>query len=82
MFKRIDESTFLSKLIENLSGVLARQRGLPIVIGIVLIIVAFIAQIIEVYVPSQTLEVIGVILHHVGLLTALIGLLLAEPLGK
>lgn len=82
MFKRIDESTFLSRLIENISSILAKQRGLPIVIGIGFIIVAFVVQIIEVYTPSQPLEVVGIIFHHMGVLTALIGLLLAEPLGK
>jgi hypothetical protein len=82
MFKWIDESTRISRLIENLSSLLARQRGLPVVIGIVLLILAFIAQAVEIYVPSQALELVGVILHYTGILIALIGSLLAEPLGK
>ena len=82
MFRRIDRSSTLSNFIENLSTLLARQRGLPVVLGIVLVIVSFVAQGINVGVESQTLELIGVITLHVGVLIALIGLLLAEPLGK
>jgi hypothetical protein len=53
-----------------------------VVIGIALVIVSFIIQLIEVYTESRLLEVIGVITLNVGILTALIGLLMAEPLGK
>ena len=82
MFKRIDQSPTLARLIERLSSILARQRGLPVVIGIALIIVSFIIQLIEVYAESRVLELIGVITLNVGILAALIGLLMAEPLGK
>ena len=82
MFKRIDQSPTLARLIERLSSMLAKQRGLPVVIGIVLLIVSFIIQLIEVYTESRVLELIGVITLNVGILTALIGLLMAEPLGK
>ena len=82
MFKRIDHSPRLAKLIELMSSFLAKRRGLPVVIGIVLIIVAFVIQLIEVYAPSQFLEVIAIIAQNVGILAALIGLLMAEPLGK
>jgi len=82
MFKRIDQSPTLARLIERLSTLLAKQRGLPVVIGILLVIVSFIIQLIEVYTESRLLELIGIITLNVGLLTALIGLLMAEPLGK
>jgi hypothetical protein len=65
-----------------MSTLLAKQRGLPVVIGIALVIVSFVVQVIDVYVQSQLLNLIGVVSLHVGLLAALIGLLLAEPLGK
>ncbi|MBC7814700.1 MAG: hypothetical protein H7175_26320 [Burkholderiales bacterium] len=82
MFKRIDQSPTLARLIERLSALLAKQRGLPVVIGILLVIVSFIIQLVEVYTESRLLELIGIITLNVGLLTALIGLLMAEPLGK
>ncbi|MCA0453044.1 MAG: hypothetical protein LCI00_03615 [Chloroflexi bacterium] len=82
MFKRIDESGWLAKRIASLSEFMAKRRGLPVVIGIVLIIISFVIQLIDVYAVSQPLRLIGVITLNVGILTSLIGLLLADPLGK
>lgn len=82
MFKRIDRSPTLARLLENLSATLARQRGLPIVIGVLLVAVSFIIQLVNVASPSQTLDLLWTITLHVGLLSALIGLLMVEPLGQ
>lgn len=82
MFKRIDRSPALARLLERISASLARQRGLPIVLGFLLVAVSFVVQLINVYSPSQTLDLIWTITHHVGLLFALIGLLVVEPLGQ
>lgn len=82
MFKRIDQSPALARLIERLSTFLARRRGLPVVIGILLVIVSFVLQVIDVYAVSPPLRLIAVILQNAGILMGLIGLLLAEPLGK
>jgi hypothetical protein len=82
MFKRIDRSSRLARMIASLSEFMAKRRGLPVVIGIGLVIISFIIQILDVYAESQALHLIGVILQNVGILTALIGLLLSEPLGK
>jgi|FLYN01.1.fsa_nt_gi hypothetical protein len=82
MFRQIDRSPRLAKLIEYISTLMAKQRGLPVVIGVGLVIVSFIIQVVDVYVQSRFLELVGVITLHVGILAGLIGLLLAEPLGK
>lgn len=82
MFKKIDESTWLANRIASLSEFIAKRRGLPVIIGIVLVIISFVIQVLDVYSESQLLHLLGVIFHHVGILTALIGLLLADPLGK
>lgn len=82
MLKRIDESQFLSNILQKFSNGLARQRGLPIVVGIALIIVSFVLQSIDVFTDSNLLELLGVVTHHLGVLIALIGLLLSAPLGK
>ncbi len=82
MFKRIDRSPALARLLENLSAALARQRGLPILIGVLLVGISFIVQLVNVYNPSQALDLLWTITHHVGLLFALIGLLMVEPLGQ
>lgn len=82
MFKGIDRSPALSRLIENLSAGLAKKRGLPIVIGVALIALSFIIQIINFIVPIALLDLLWSITHHIGLLTALIGIMLVEPLGQ
>ncbi|MBI5669859.1 MAG: hypothetical protein HZC41_17825 [Chloroflexi bacterium] len=82
MFRRIDRSPFLARWIERLSTFLARRRGLPVVIGILLVVVSFVLQVVDVYAVSQALRLLAVVFQNVGILLALIGLLLAEPLGK
>ncbi len=82
MFRGIDRSTGLARLIERLSAGLARRRGLPIVFGALLILISFIIQLVDYSVGSRTLALLWTITHHVGLLLALIGILLVEPLGK
>lgn len=82
MFKRIDRSPSLSRLLEQVSTSLAQQRGLPVIIGLVFIIVAFIVQIVSIAFPSPLLELVWAIALHVGLIIALIGLLLVQPLGQ
>ena len=82
MFKFIDRSPLLARLLENLSAALARQRGLPIVVGVILVAVSFVIQLVNVFSPSQALDLAWTITHHLGLLFALIGLLMVEPLGQ
>jgi hypothetical protein len=82
MFKRIDRSPSLARLLERISSTLARQRGLPIVIGVLLIAISFVIDLMNVAAPSQTLDMIWSITHHLGLMIAFIGLLLIEPLGR
>jgi hypothetical protein len=82
MLRWIDRSPALARLIERMSAFLARQRGLPVVVGVLLIAVSFVIQLVNVYTPSQTLDLLWTITHHAGLIVALIGLLLVEPLGQ
>jgi lipid-A-disaccharide synthase-like uncharacterized protein len=82
MFKWINESHALARFLERLSATMAKQRGLPIVIGVLLVAVGFVVQLINIANPSKTLELIWAITLHGGLLLALIGILLVEPLGQ
>jgi hypothetical protein len=82
MFKRIDRSPALARFLEQLSAALARRRGLPIMLGVLLVAISFVVQLIDVYSPSQALDLIWTITHHLGLLVALIGVLVVEPLGQ
>lgn len=82
MLKKIDSSQFLVRFLEKLSTLLARRRGLPTVVGVLLISSGFVVELINVGMDLQSLELIHIILRNVGVLVALIGLLLAEPLGE
>lgn len=82
MFRRIDRSEALSKFFVWFTNFMAKRRGLPIIIGIALVVVSFVLQAIEVYADSQILQLAGVIVLHTGVLLALIGLLLSEALGS
>ena len=81
MLKRIDSSQFLVRILERMSTLLARRRGLPVVIGIVLIAIGFLFEVATVALGMESLAIIHVIFRNVGVLVALIGLLLSEPLG-
>jgi hypothetical protein len=82
MFRRIDRSPFLARLIASVSEFMARRRGLPVVCGIALVIISFVLQLFDVYVDSTLLQLCAVVTLNGGILIALIGLVLAQPLGK
>ncbi|MDQ7034240.1 MAG: hypothetical protein Q9P01_05230 [Anaerolineae bacterium] len=81
MFKRIDESQFLIAMLKKLSDFLARQRALPSVIGIAFVAASAILEIINLGLNSTFLQVFQIFFHYVGIITALIGLLVIQPLG-
>lgn len=82
MFKRLDQSSAVAKIIASVSEFMAKRRGLPVVIGIVIVALSFVIQLIDAFAPSRFLNVLGVVMQNLGILTALVGLLLAEALGK
>lgn len=80
--RRIDQSSAIARLLERFSSGLARQRGLPVVIGIILLVISFVVHLAGINAPSTTLDLIWSITHHLGLVIAFVGLLLIEPLGR
>lgn len=82
MFKSFDRSARFAKFLENLSSTLARQRGLPVVIGVGLIIISFIVHLMTFVSDAPLLDFVWTVTHHLGLIIALIGILLVEPLGQ
>jgi hypothetical protein len=81
MLRRLDQSEFLINLVNRLSDFLARRRGLPIIVGIVFIAIGFVLQLLNVAIGSNVLDILQIIFHDVGLILALVGILLTEPLG-
>ena len=81
MLKLIDRSPLIARLLELTATAMIRQRGLPVLIGIVFVIISFVVQTVNVFAGNMVLELIGVVVLHLGILFALIGLLMAEALG-
>ena len=75
MFRWIDRSPLLARLFERITATLARQTGLLAVIGLLLIIVSFVIHLISLALPHPALD-------HLGIIIAIIGILLVEPLGR
>jgi hypothetical protein len=80
--KQIDRSPLLIRLLETVSGLLAKQRGLPIVVGIFLIVLGAVLEFLNVAFESKAVEMVEIILRNFGLVSALVGILLLEPLGR
>ncbi|MEL6148206.1 MAG: hypothetical protein AAFV33_24755 [Chloroflexota bacterium] len=77
-----DRAGWLNQLIDTLSDRVAERLGLIPVTGIIIALVGFILLLANVFVDTRWLEFPGVLLQGLGIITSLIGLLLAEPLGK
>ncbi len=82
MLRRLDESPVLNRLLQNVSTRMAKQRGLPVVIGIAMVLISMLVALLNVYLESKLVSAIYFILHDGGIVVALIGLLMVEPLGK
>lgn len=77
----LDGSRPLYRFIAFISEALAARRGLLPLIGIGLTIVGFILLIANVFATHWVVELAGVLFQGLGIIIALIGLLLIEPLG-
>jgi flagellar motor component MotA len=82
MRRWLDESKQIARLIDTLSNSLAKRQGLVPLIGILLALIGFIILLVNIFVPHRALELVGLSLQSIGIIAALIGLLLSEPLGK
>lgn len=82
MFKNLDRSKRVSRMLDQVSNTTAQRRGVPVIVGIGFVIASLILQSIGVYSDSRAVDLLGVICLHLGVLTALIGILLFAPLGK
>ena len=80
--KQVDQSSSLISLLTRLSSWLSKQRGLPIVIGIIFIAGGGILEFVNILYNNPLVSMIEVIFHHFGLITALVGIALLEPLGR
>lgn len=80
--ERLNRSSRLGGLISFFSGYLANYRGVPILFGIVSVIISLVLQLAGVIAELHAVTIAGIVILHLGLMVTLIGILLAEPLGK
>lgn len=80
--KMLDRSPILIRMLETISAFLAKQRGLPIVIGIIFITGGGILEFLNVAFEQKWITMIEVAFRNFGLVSALVGILLLEPLGR
>lgn len=90
MFKRVDESERLSNFILRISTALAARRGLPMIVGVGIILVSGLCWglilpllvVLDEIASGWLLLCLPLFLFYLGLLIALIGIMLAVPLGE
>ncbi len=78
----LDRLPQIKALIKWLSATLAAQRGLPLIIAIVLIVVSFILYLTAAVTGNSLLSVCSVSVLYLALLIGFVGMLLAAPLGR
>jgi len=81
MFRWIDRSPFLNRLIPRLTSVFSKNRGLPILLGVALFVIGFVLEVINYALQIPILDLAQILFRNIGILTALIGFMLVEPLG-
>lgn len=82
MLKKLDQSRRLSRFLNWLSNALAQKRGLPVLLGLGLIILGFMCELLGLLAANRLLDLAALLAHNLGVLIAIGGLLLATPLGK
>ena len=66
----------LNRLIDYLSNQLAKRRGLPVLLGIGLVILNYVFQ----FIPGLRVLTTGNLLLHLGVVVGLLGILLGDIL--
>jgi hypothetical protein len=79
---RLNRSRVLGRLIAFVSVRLAQHRGVPILLGIILVVLSWLLHIIAALTSSATWQFIAFTTLHLAIFVGLLGVLLAEPLGK
>ena len=78
----LDRLPQIKALIKWLSATLAAQRGLPLIVAIVFIVISLLLHIWAAVSHNEIVMLCADSVLHIGLLIGLIGVLLAAPLGR
>lgn len=82
MFRLIDRSKWLIRLLEKISNFLANNRGFLTVFGIGLIIAGMVLELMNLAFASDVIAVVHILLRNLGIVVALVGILLLVPIGE
>lgn len=80
--ERLNRSSLLGQLINFFSRRLAHYRGAPLLFGVILTLVSLVVNLIAIGTGSAFWQALGSITLHLALFSGLLGVLLAEPLGR
>jgi hypothetical protein len=78
----LDRSPRIKSLIKWLSSSLAAKRGLPVMGALFLTVISLIVNVAWVASGNAVVGVCGFLVLHMAILIGLLGVLLAEPLGR
>jgi len=82
LIRTLDESKQIRSIIIRLSETLSSQRGIPLLLAVGLILLSWVIQLIAMLTDNKWIGLCGFSLLHFALLTAFVGILLMEPLGR
>jgi hypothetical protein len=88
--RRIDSSQRLARLLSWISTTLAIRRGLPMLLGTILVVISCLVTGVVIPVIALSEEVadiwlllcIPALILHLGIFIAFIGFMMSEPLGR
>lgn len=78
----LNSSRTLGRLITFFSMALARNRGVPILVGIILVVISLVVHVLAAVTDDVGWRIVAFVVLHVAIFTGLLGVLLAEPLGR
>lgn len=78
----LDRSRVIGRLLTFLSTRLAHYRGLPLLVALALTVVSFFVHLIAAATNDVFWQVLAFTALHLAIFIGLLGILLAEPLGR
>ncbi len=82
LLDKLNRSRTLARVITFFSTRLAHYRGVPILAGVILTVVSFFLHLVAAATGGTVWSIMAFTALHLAIFSGLLGVLLAEPLGK
>ncbi len=79
---KLNTSRAFNRLLSFFSSGLARYRGVPILAGVILVVISFVVHLIAAATRDVGWQVLAFSILHLAIFLGLLGVLLAEPVGR